>query len=463
MLSPVPDITFLGAAGTVTGSRYLVTSRNGAGGRADERVLVDCGMFQGTKELRRRNWDPIPFDVAEVPFVVLTHAHIDHSGMLPRLVRQGFRGAIVSTLATFELCRLLLMDAAKLQEEDAEFLNRKGLTKHAPALPLFDARDAERTLERFTTRPYEEWTDLPERVSVRFRNAGHLLGSATVEMRIRENDGTTTVLFSGDLGRFGVPLNPDPEPPPDADHIVLESTYGDRRHPESSLYDQMARVVLASVKRGGVLAIPAFAVGRAQQVIYVLNSLMKEGRIPDLPIHLDSPMAVGATRIYAAHPGEQEARGELTARNVICHATVEESKALNSFRGPGILISSSGMLTGGRILHHLKRLLPDPRNTVALVGYQAAGTRGRDLQNKAPSIRIHGEDVPARAAIEDLCGFSGHADTDELVRWLGALKQPPKTIFLTHGEPEAAGALAATLQQHRFTTRVPAMGDVAPL
>jgi metallo-beta-lactamase family protein len=383
--------------------------------------------------------------------------------MLPRLVRQGFKGAIVSTLATFELCRLLLMDAAKLQEEDADFLNRKGLTKHAPALPLFDARDAERTLERFTTRPYDEWTDLPDRIAIRFRNAGHLLGSATVEMRIKEGDRSTTVLFSGDLGRYGVPLNPDPEPPPAADDILLESTYGDRPHPEGSLYDQMAKLVLDAMKRGGVLVIPAFAVGRAQQVIYVLNSLMREKRIPDLPIHLDSPMAVGATRIYAAHPGEQEARGELTARNVISHATVEESKALNSFHGPGILISSSGMLTGGRILHHLKRLLPDPRNTVALVGYQAAGTRGRALQDHAATIPIHGEQVPVRAAIADLCGFSGHADTNELLRWLGALTRKPKTIFLTHGEPEAAQALATTLQGKGFNVKVPALGDVATL
>jgi len=466
----MPDIAFHGAAGTVTGSRYLVTSRasasagRGHGGNGDERVLVDCGMFQGSKELRQRNWEPAPFDVAQIPFVVLTHAHIDHSGMLPRLVRQGFKGAIISTLATFELCRLLLMDAAKIQEEDAAFLNRKGLSKHAPALPLFDARDAERTLERFTTRPYDEWTDLPERISVRFGNAGHLLGSATVEMRIQETDRRTTVLFSGDLGRFGVPLNPDPDPPPAADYIVLESTYGDRRHPVESLYDQMQALVLQSMKRGGVLVIPAFAVGRAQQLIYVLNTLMRQKRIPDLPIHLDSPMAVHATRIYAAHPDEQEARGELTARNVISHSTVEESKALNSFAGPGILISSSGMLTGGRILHHLKRLLPDARNTVALAGYQAAGTRGRDLQDHAATIRIHGEEVPVRAAVADLCGFSGHADTDEIVRWLDALKQPPKTIFLTHGEPEAAAALATTLQQRKgIATRIPRLGEVANL
>jgi metallo-beta-lactamase family protein len=454
------DIAFLGAAGTVTGSRYLVTAR----GSADERVLVDCGMYQGSHQLRERNWEPLPFDVTGVPFVVLTHAHIDHSGMLPRLVRQGFKGAILSTPATFELCRLLLMDSAKLQEEDAAFLNRKGLSKHTPALPLFDARDAERTLERFTTRPYDEWTDLPDKISVRFRNAGHLLGSATVEMRLQETDKTTTVLFSGDLGRYGVPLNPDPDPPPAADYIVMESTYGDRRHPAEDLFDQMQTLVTQAMKRGGILVIPAFAVGRAQQVIYVLNSLMRQQRIPDLPIHLDSPMAVEATRIYAAHPGEQEARGELTARNVITHSTVEESKALNSFHGPGILISSSGMLTGGRILHHLKRLLPDARNTVALAGYQAVGTQGRFLQDHAPFLRIHGQEVPVRAAVADLCGFSGHADTDELLRWLDLLPRPPKTIFLTHGEPEAAAALAATLQAKKgFETRIPKLGEVANL
>jgi metallo-beta-lactamase family protein len=454
----MPDIAFLGAAGTVTGSRYLVTS-------AEERILVDCGMYQGAKELQDRNWQPFTFDPASIPFVVLTHAHMDHSGLLPRLVKQGFKGKIVSTPATYELAQLLLMDAAHLQEEDAEFLNRKGLTQHKPALPLFDRNDAERALQRFTPRPYEEWTQLPDRIAVKFRNAGHLLGSATVEMRITGNATATTVLFSGDLGRFDVPLNPDPEPPPAADFMVLESTYGDRPHPEGSLFDQMQALLTRAMKRGGILVIPAFAVGRAQQVIYVLNSLMEDGRIPTMPIHLDSPMAVQATRVYAAHPDEQEARkGELTAKNVICHSTVDESKALNSFMGPGILISSSGMLAGGRILHHLKRLLPDARNTVALVGYQAAGTRGRLLQDHAPTIRIHNEDVPVRAAVEDLTGFSGHADPGEIQRWLSALPAPPKTIFLTHGEPEAAAALATTLRTARgLNVKVPKLGDVEHL
>ncbi|HKQ96243.1 MAG TPA: MBL fold metallo-hydrolase [Candidatus Polarisedimenticolia bacterium] len=457
----MPTIAFHGAAGTVTGSRYLVTAHAAAG---DEQVLIDCGMYQGLKDLRERNWAPTPFDATELPFVVLTHAHIDHSGMLPRLVKQGFKGAIISTQATYELAQLLLMDAAKLQEEDAEWLNKKGLSRHKPALPLFDADDARKTLEKFTVRPYGEWTDLPDHISFQFHNAGHLLGSAMVEMKIKEDAGTTTVLFSGDLGRFGVPLHPDPDGPPAVDYMVLESTYGGRDHDEHSLYDQLEKIVKETIARRGIVIVPAFAVGRAQQVIYVLNGLMEKGRLPALPIHLDSPMAVQALKIYANHPKEQESTGELTARNVICHSTVEESKALNSFQGPGILISSSGMLAGGRILHHLKRLLPEPRHTIVLAGYQAAGTRGRFLLEGAKTIRIHSEEIPVRAQVEDLCGFSGHADTKEILRWLGMQPKAPKAIFLTHGEPEAAQAMAERLRRERgLDTRVPRLGEIAVL
>jgi metallo-beta-lactamase family protein len=451
------EITFNGAAGTVTGSRHLVTS-------GDERVLVDCGMFQGLKELRQKNWEPFPFDPVTLPFVVLTHSHIDHSGMLPRLVRDGFKGAVICTPPTAELARLLLMDAAHLQEEDAAFLNRKGLTKHAPALPLFDSGDAGKAIERMTTRPYGAWTDLPERMSFRFHNAGHLLGSATVEMKVEEGGSVTRILFSGDLGRYDVPLNPDPDPPPEADYIVLESTYGNRPHATESLYDQFERVVKETTARGGIVVVPAFAVGRAQQVTYVLNVLMEQGRLPTLPIHVDSPMAVDATKIYREHSAETEARGELKAGNLILHRTVGESKALNAFRGPGILISSSGMLTGGRILHHLKRLLPDPRHTLVLVGYQAAGTRGRALLERKQTIRIHGEDVPVRARVEELCGFSGHADPNEIMRWLGKCPRPPRGIFLTHGEPEAAAALAQRIARDTgWTTHVAKLGETVRL
>jgi len=447
------DIGFHGGAGTVTGSRHLVMS-------GEERVLVDCGMYQGLKSLRVKNWEPSPFDAASLPFVILTHTHIDHSGMLPRLIKEGFRGAVICTPPTRDLAELLLLDAAHLQEEDADFLNRKGLSKHAPALPLFDTEDAQRALSLFTTRPYGEWTELPGRFSFRFLNAGHLLGSAMVEMKVRENSSETSILFSGDLGRFDMPLNPDPEPPPAVDYMLLESTYGNRVHCAESLYDQVERVVKETARKRGIVVVPAFAVGRAQQIIYVLNVLMESGRLPELPIHLDSPMAVDATRIYRNYPSEHEARQELTAGNVILHRSVEESRALNNLKGPAILISSSGMLAGGRILHHLKRLLPDVRHTIVLAGYQAAGTRGRALLEGARTIRIHGEDVPVGARVEDFCGFSGHADADEMMRWLHKIPRPPRTVFLTHGEPEAASALAARIsRENGWNTHVPELGE----
>jgi metallo-beta-lactamase family protein len=451
------EIGFHGGAGTVTGSRHLVRSD-------DERVLVDCGMYQGLKKLRLRNWEPFPFDPAALPFVVLTHTHIDHTGMLPRLVRHGFRGAVVCTPATRDLAELLLMDAAHIQEEDAAYLNRKSLTKHRPALPLFDSGDAEQALSLFTVRPYGEWTELPDRIAFRFHQAGHLLGSAMVEMRVRENGSSTTILFSGDLGRYEMPLNPDPDPPPEADYMLVESTYGDRVHCEDDLYAQLERVVRKTVARDGIVVIPSFAIGRAQQIIYVLNQLMEDGRLPTLPIHLDSPMAVDATKIYRNYPAEHEARGELRAPNVILHRSTEESKALNRFEGPGVLISSSGMLTGGRILHHLKRLLPDRRHTVALVGYQAAGPRGRTLQEGKPTIRSHRQEVRVGAQVEDLCGFSGHADVEEIMRWLGRNRHAPRGVFLVHGEPRSSAALASRIRRDKgWKVRVPKLDEVVPL
>lgn len=443
----------------MTGSRHLVRV-------GDDRVLVDCGMYQGLKALRLKNWEPFPFDAGSLPFVVLTHAHIDHIGMLPRLVKDGFRGAVVCTPATEELAELMLLDAAHLQEEDAAFLNRKRLSKHQPALPLFDTEDAKAALKLFTARPYGAWTELTDRIRFRFLNAGHLLGSAMVQMQVAANGRgkDVSILFTGDLGRYGTPLTPDPDPPPGVDFMLLESTYGNRTHCPVDLHEQVAQAVRRTLGRLGVVVIPAFAVGRSQQLIHVLNTLMDDGRLPQIPIHLDSPMAVDATAIYRRHPGEHEAGGSLSARRVAFHRSREESKALNALRGPAILISSSGMLSGGRILHHLKRLLPDERNAVLLVGYQAAGTRGRALLEKAPAIRIHGEDVPVRASVEDLCGFSGHADVNEAMTWLGRIPGPPRTIFLTHGEPEASTAMAARINERAgWKAVVPRLGDVVPL
>jgi len=450
-------IGFYGGAGTVTGSRHLFTA-------GDDRVLVDCGLYQGLKELRLRNWEPCPFDAASLPFVVLTHSHIDHIGWLPRLVKEGFRGAVICTPATKDLAGLMLMDAARLQEEDADFLNRKGLSRHKPALPLYTSADAEAALALFTPRPYGDWTELTERISFRFLQAGHMLGSSLVHLKMLENGTAIGILCSGDLGRYGVPLNPDPVPPPAVDYMLLESTYGDRTHCADSLFDQVERVVKETIKRRGIVVIPAFAVGRSQQLIYVLEVLMEQGRLPRLPIHLDSPMAVDATQIYRAYPELTEARGELKAPNLLLHRTVEESRRLNDLKGPAILISSSGMLAGGRILHHLKRLLPDARHTVVLVGYQAAGTRGRALQEGAKKIRIHGEDVPVAAHLEDLCGFSGHADADEIMRWLSLIPQAPRRIYLVHGEPDAAAALATRISREKgWGTQVAALNSVVTI
>ena len=450
-------IGFHGGAGTVTGSRHLVMAD-------DEQVLVDCGMYQGLKELREKNWEPPPFDPRRVRSVVLTHAHIDHSGMLPRLAKGGFAGRILCTPPTADLARLMLRDAARLQEEDAAFLNRKGLTKHHPALPLFTTDDAEAAIALLAPRPYETNFDAGSGIAARFHDAGHLLGSATVEMAVQGNAGGATILFSGDLGRPDMPLNTDPAPPPRADFMVLESTYGDRPHPREDLEAQVERVVKETLARGGILVIPAFAVGRSQQMIYVLKVLMNQRRIPMLPIHLDSPMAADATAIYRAHPAHHEGRAELSAGNLHLHRSVEESKALNDFKGPGIIISSSGMLTGGRILHHLKRLLPDERTTIALIGFQAAGTRGRALQEGAQAIRIHGDFVPVRARVVYLSGFSGHADADETMRWLAGMNPGPRETFLVHGEPAASEALAGRIREERgWKSTVPALGEIVNL
>lgn len=441
------SITFHGAAQTVTGSKYLLAA-------GEAQVLFDCGMFQGEKRLRRKNWDRLPFDPAEVDAVVLTHAHIDHSGYLPRLARYGYRGPILATDATHDLCDLLLMDAAENQERDAEYANRKGFSKHRPALPLYTTTDARDALRLFEVRERGRWHEAREPIWFRYHDAGHLLGSCMIEVEIRDRRPPLRILFSGDVGRYGGPLYHDPAPPTPCDVLICESTYGDRDHPDVDLLDSLADVVLRSVRRGGVMLVASFAVGRAQQLIYLLQVLMHEQRIPEMPIFLDSPMSVDATGIYRDHRDDHDlSEGQLSGPDRVLdgpHLTlarsVEESKKINRISGPAVIISSSGMMTGGRILHHLKQRLPDARNTVLLGGFMAYGTRGRRLQDGEPTLRMHGRDVPVRAAIEQVSGLSGHAGRSELLRWLEPLDSPGK-VFLTHGEPDSASALAAALRE----------------
>jgi metallo-beta-lactamase family protein len=451
----MPSLSFLGAARTVTGSQYLVEA-----GAA--RLLVDSGLFQGEKALRVRNWAEPGFDPSSLRAVVLTHCHLDHIGRLPRLVKQGLRSPILCTPATRDLAEVLLLDAAHLQEEDAEYLNRKGLTRHAPALPLFDADDARASLRLFEAVPLGEVRELGPELSFSFREAGHLLGAASVDLRVREDGRETRLLFSGDIGRFDAVLAKDPEPCPEADYLVVESTYGNRRHATVGVEEQLAGALTRTFARGGVLLIPAFAVGRAQQLIYLMDRLVGEGKLRPFPIHLDSPMAIDATRIYTRYPSahrvplERLGRSLLHGKWVQLHRTRDESMALNEVRGPAVIISSSGMLSGGRILHHCRVRLPHPENTLLITGYQAEGTLGRALLDGARSVRIHKGPIPVLAEIANLKGLSGHADAGEIMRWLAAVRRPPRRVFLTHGEPDAALALAARLEQERgFPSHVP--------
>jgi metallo-beta-lactamase family protein len=428
-------------------------------------------MFQGEKPLRLRNWAEPDYDPSRVEALVLTHTHLDHIGRLPRLVKQGFRGPVFCTPPTRALAEILLLDSAHLLKEDAGYFNRKRLTRHEPALPLYDESDVEEALKLFRTVALGEETALSPVFAFTYHDAGHLLGAASVDLRIREDGGGLRVLFSGDVGRFGAVLARDPELAPSADYIIAESTYGNRSHAAVPVEEQLEGVIARTFARGGVLLIPAFAVGRAQQMIYMMDDLVTRGRLRPFPIHLDSPMAVDATRIYSQFPDAHRVslngiggRSLLHGKWVFLHRTRRESEALNTFRGPGVIISSSGMLAGGRILHHCRVRLPHAENTLLITGYQAAGTLGRALLEGAKVVRIHKGEVAVLAEVRDLKGLSGHADAAEMLRWLAAVEPPPRTVFLTHGEEEAATALAARIGRERgFRTHVPELGETVEL
>jgi metallo-beta-lactamase family protein len=447
---------FHGGAGTVTGSKFLLDADG-------KRLLIDCGLFQGLKELRLMNWRRLPFRPASVGAVVLTHAHIDHSGYLPRLVREGYRGPIHCTPATGALVEILLLDAARLQQEDADYANRKGFSKHHPALPLFTEADAVAVLRQLHPVEHGRWFE-PAGIKTCLRNAGHILGSTFVELAAPTDSGQTTIVFSGDVGRYAAPLHKDPDNLPDCDTLVLESTYGDRIHDPTPLIEQIREPFRQTIARGGIILIPAFAVARAQLVTLLLAELIERGELPPLPLHIDSPMAVDVTEIYSRYLRSDELdapalSGHLFPRDVQFHRTVGESQQLNHLKGPRVIISSSGMLTGGRVLHHLFRLLPDANNLLLLAGFQAAGTRGRALIEGAKTLRIHGEDVPVRCRFLSVDGLSAHADRNELIRWLGSGKTLPRNVFLTHGEPEAAAALASRIRTDGLHAGVPQLGQ----
>ncbi|MBK8009835.1 MAG: MBL fold metallo-hydrolase [Deltaproteobacteria bacterium] len=431
-------IQFLGATDTVTGSRYLVES-DGA------RVLVDCGLFQGYKKLRERNWAPLPFDAQSLDAVVLTHAHIDHTGYVPKLCKVGFRGPVYCTHGTRDLLQLLLPDSGYLQEEDARRANKYGYTRHRPAQPLYTREDAERSLAQLQPIAFNERFDVAKGVTGTFTRAGHIVGSGCLALRA----GDRTITFSGDVGRPNDPIMKPPEPLGPTDYLVIESTYGDRRHPAEEVPETLARVVNETVKKNGVILVPSFAVGRSQHLLHLVAKLRGERRIPELPVFLDSPMAINATKLFCAHKGDHRLSEDQ------CHAmcgsaqyskTPEDSKAIDRRSGPMVIVSASGMATGGRILHHLRRFLPDENNVVLFVGYQAAGTRGRSLVDGTDELKIHGQYVTVRARVVQVQGLSAHADYAEMIDWLKPAKLSPKRVFVTHGEPAAADAFRRRLK-----------------
>lgn len=427
------QLTFLGATGTVTGSKYLLQHNS-------TRVLVDCGLFQGYKQLRLRNWQSLPIPVGEIDAVVLTHAHLDHSGYLPVLVRNGFRGPIYATAATCELVRILLLDSGRLQEEEADYANRRGYSKHHPAQALYTEEEAKRALAHLRPLELHRSIEIVDGLQLYLRSAGHILGAATVEITAEGQ----TIVFSGDLGRPNDPIMRPPELIENTDILLVESTYGDRQHPKEAPETYLADVINQTLLRHGITLVPSFAVGRAQLLMYYLYALKREHRIPDIPVYLNSPMASDTTALYLRFHQEHRLSAEECAamcRSTHIIRTVDESKRLDQLRDPAVIIAASGMATGGRVLHHLKALAPNPRNTLLFSGFQAGGTRGADIIAGVRTIRMHGEDVLIRAQVSAMESLSAHADADEIMQWLRGFKRPPRHTFVVHGEPHAADTL----------------------
>lgn len=455
----MPSLTFLGAARTVTGSKHLIDVDG-------QRILIDCGLFQGLKELRLRNWGPLPIPPETIDAVVLTHAHLDHTGWLPRLVAQGFKGAVHCTAGTADLCRLVLPDAGHIQEEDAKFANKRGYSKHTPALPLFTEEDAAQVLTRLRPAPFGEKVEVARGIEVEFINAGHLLGSSYVLVTRRDHSGKR-ILFGGDLGRYSRPILPDPSPGVEADVLLCESTYGDRKHPDEDDGEMLARIVTETIARRGKVIVPAFAIGRVEELLYWLFKLEDAGRIPRVPIYVDSPMALKAIDYYRAHTEELDGEIDAMRRKLPRFTAVNsglESKALVENDQPAVVIASSGMATGGRVVHHLFAGLPDARNTILFVGYQAAGTRGRQLIDGARHIKMYGQYVPVQARIEKIDGMSAHADATEILRWLRTFPRAPKTTYLVHGELVAQDALKARITKELgWNVEIPTHGQQVDL
>jgi metallo-beta-lactamase family protein len=439
------ELTFLGATGTVTGSKYLLTSKTESG--ASKRILIDCGLFQGLKQLRLRNWAVLPINPKEIHAVILTHAHIDHSGYLPLLVKNGFSGKVYCSEATRDLCEVLLLDSAHLQEEEARYANKGGFSKHNPALPLYTQEDAQNALALLTPVDYEKDIDLGDGLILKLFPSGHILGSAFVRIHNKK----TSILFSGDIGRPHDILMKAPATIKQADYLVVESTYGNRLHDQTDPKVKLAEVINQTVQRKGVVVIPVFAVGRAQELLYYIHLLKSSGAIDNnIPVYLNSPMAVDATAIFNHFKSEHRLTPEQSY--ALCHTahmvnSIEASKQLNETKGPMIILSASGMATGGRVVHHLKAFAPNPNNTILFAGFQAAGTRGAAMLDGVESIKIHGEYVPVRAKVELISNLSAHADFSEIIAWLGGFQSPPKKTFITHGEPVAADAMRLHIEE----------------